>query len=139
MKVNNVHPMTAPDELPSWSAARGNSRMPAAAVDTAILRAQMRQHLADHFDAYPSQLERHFPHVLARIVELWGSRQMDPYFQSLLVSDRPTGQGFPAEVAKEVFGLSVIHDALGLVRAPISGGWSGLTGGDIDRWRQQRM
>jgi len=113
------------------------AKTPARKWDVAALRAKMLQHLGKHADAYPSQLEQRFPHVLERITVLWGSRQMDDYFLSLLVSDRQNRQGFPADVAKEIFQVSVIHGALGLDREPVAGGWNDLNDVGIERSRQQ--
>lgn len=94
--------------------------------------------LSDHADAYPHALERGFPHVLARIVGLWGSPELDAYFQSLMVSDRPNRQGFPADAATEIFRLSMIHGMLGLTQGPADAGWLGVANRDIERWRQNK-
>lgn len=110
--------------LSSWSADRTTAKAPVRNWDVAILTEQMRRHLGSHADAYPTELAQGFPHVLAQIVDLWGSRSMDAYFQRLLVSDRQNRQGFPALVAKEIFRLSVIHGDLGHVQQAASG-WSG--------------
>lgn len=66
-------------------------------------------------DLYPAQLARQFPRILARIVELWGKPELDGYFQNdLLTTTRPNRQGFPPEVAVELFRLSNHHASLGL-------------------------
>lgn len=97
----------------------------------------MLRHLGDQADAYPVCLEQRFPHVLARIADLWGTRQMDAYFHSLMVSDRPNREGFPAEVAREIFRISMIHSTV-VGEESAGGGWTGLGNSDIERWRQQR-
>ncbi len=125
MKSNPARATDDPYQgLSSWSADRMTAKAPLRNWDTATLTEQMRQHLGNHADAYPTELALGFPHVLARIVDLWGSKNMDAYFQRLLVSDRQNRQGFPAPVAKEIFRLSVIHGDLGQVQET-AGGWSG--------------
>ena len=125
MKSNPTRATDDPYQgLSSWSADRMTAKAPARKWDTATLREQMLQHLANDADAYPCELALGFPHVLARIVDLWGSKNMDAYFQRLLVADRQNRQGFPALVAKEIFRLSVIHGDLGTVQE-VAGGWSG--------------
>lgn len=61
-------------------------------------------------DHYPHSLERQFPHILNKIIELWGTPALDPYIQSLLIDDRGDRHGFPHWVASEIFQLNRIHD-----------------------------
>ena len=59
---------------------------------------------------YPKNLEEKFPRVLNRIVELWDKKEIDDYFNDLLMDSRGgTRQGFPHEVASEIFALSIAH------------------------------
>jgi hypothetical protein len=75
-------------------------------------------------DLYPAQLAQQFPHILARIVELWGKPELDGYFQNdLLTTTRPNRQGFPPEVAVELFRLSNHHAGLGLSASAGGGAW----------------
>jgi uncharacterized protein len=62
-----------------------------------------------HEERYPHALEKQYPRVLNKILELWGSREIDAYFTDLLVSDRPDRAGFPTEVASEIVYLSIVH------------------------------
>jgi ankyrin repeat protein len=61
---------------------------------------------------YPHQLEARYARVLDRIVELWGKPEMDAYFSELLLPERIDRQGFPPDVASEIFELSVAYDAI---------------------------
>lgn len=55
---------------------------------------------------YPYALERQFPHVLDKIVRLWHTPDIESYFYELMVDTRGgTRQGFPAEVASDIFAL----------------------------------
>ncbi len=50
--------------------------------------------------------------MLDRIVELVGDAGIDGYFSELMLPDRIDRQGFPPEVASEIFELSVAYDAI---------------------------
>lgn len=82
------------------------------AFDMPVLRQRMLEILGKDRELYPFGLESKFPHVFAKIVDLWGSPEMDPYFQSLMVADRPGRQGFPADAALEILRLSLAHGTL---------------------------
>jgi len=59
---------------------------------------------------YPLNLEEKYERVLNRIVELWDSREIDDYFNELMIDTRSANrQGFPKEVASEIFALSMAH------------------------------
>lgn len=62
---------------------------------------------------YPHNLEQQFPRVLARILELWGTPELDPYLTELMMDTRDgKRKGFPAEVASEILRLSLIYAKL---------------------------
>lgn len=62
-------------------------------------------------DLYPHELEKRFQRILNRIVELWETPQMDAYFTELMIDTRGgTRQGFPKEVATDIYRLSRIHE-----------------------------
>ena len=62
-------------------------------------------------EKYPHALEQRYPHVLARILELWKLPAIDKYFDELMMNTRDgKRQGFPPDVAMEIFNLSLIHD-----------------------------
>lgn len=68
--------------------------------------------LGAHLDRYPHKLEASFPHVIDRMVALWGSADLRPFLDALMLADRPGRQGFPPEVATEIFRLVNVLDAL---------------------------
>jgi len=95
--------------------------------DIPALRAALLAHLGEHASVYPKALEAKFPRILARIVEDWGKPDLDAYLESLMVSDRAGRQGFPADVAMEVFSLSTLYGSLGLAPKKVAGvGWAGI-------------
>lgn len=61
---------------------------------------------------YPKKLEQRYPRVLNRIIELWYSLEIDDYFTDLMVDTRGGRQGFPPEIASELFTLSLVHAKL---------------------------
>ena len=50
--------------------------------------------------------------MLDKIADLWGTPELDHYFAELLITDRPGRQGFPPEVAREIFSLSMVYENL---------------------------
>lgn len=106
--------------------------------DIPSLRRRLRQQLAENASAYPSQLEQRFPQILARVVELWGTADLDHYLNSLMVADRADRQGFPADAAREIFRLSLIHGALGLAPKTSGTGWMGAGDVEIERYFEKK-
>jgi uncharacterized protein len=61
-------------------------------------------------DRYPHALEEKFPRILEKIMEMWGAPELDQYFNELMMDTRGgTRQGFPPDVASEIFSLSMVH------------------------------
>ena len=61
---------------------------------------------------YPRILERSFPHILNRLMQIWDTPEFDPFMQDLMVDKRGGRQGFPLEVAAELMFLSELHNRL---------------------------
>ena len=62
-------------------------------------------------DKYPHTLEKRFPHIIIRLIELWNTPQVEKYFEELMMNTRDgKRQGFPPDVAMEIFNLSLISD-----------------------------
>jgi ankyrin repeat protein len=59
---------------------------------------------------YPHELEKQFPRIVNKIIELWDTPQMEAYFLDLMVDKRGGRQGFPAGVATEIYYLSQVYD-----------------------------
>jgi hypothetical protein len=108
------------------------------AIDPTI-RTRFLEQLGAHASAYPKQLDEAYPHVLEKIAGLWGTREMEPFFNDLLVTQRSGRKGFSAEAFEEVMGLIGVYHKLGLtVEAPKKNGdvWSWVT--DIGYFGQER-
>ena len=62
-------------------------------------------------DKYPHTLEKNFPHVFIKIIELWGLPEINKYFIDLMLHTRAVPRkGFPPEAAKEILDLNLIND-----------------------------
>lgn len=91
--------------------------------------------IAQTGDNFPEFLDKSFARVLERIEFLWGEKEANDYFDSLLLGDdpndkrtlmhrsdisddtsssirKPVRQGFPLEAVKEIAQLKHIHDIL---------------------------
>lgn len=71
---------------------------------------------------YPRELEKQFPRILNKIIELWDTSQMETYFHDLMIDKRGGRQGFPAAVATEIFYLSQVYERTRKHGAPKSTG-----------------
>ncbi len=88
--------------------------------DIPAIRAKLLEKMREHAALYPTQVEREFPRILAKIADLWGTAELDAYFETLMLPPRFDRQGFPAQVASELLRLTTLHDRFGL--APKTGG-----------------
>ncbi len=70
------------------------------------------QHLGGFENMYPKNLDTKFPRIVEKIVSLWGGPELDEYFSSLLIDDRGNRQGFPPEIAHEIFLLANVYDKI---------------------------
>jgi hypothetical protein len=105
---------------------------------------KMQEHLGEHADKYPKALEEKFPHVFLKLVELWGTAQMRPYLDELIMSNRPNRQGFPADVVSEIWSINRIYSIQHPEQEPDVGIniFGDVWGDDIDvardNWKQQQ-
>lgn len=106
---------------------------------------KMLEHLGEHADKYPKNLEQGFPHVFQKLVDFWGTADMRPYIDELIMSNRPNRLGFPPEAVTEIWALSKIYSTLHPEHEPPE---SVSTFGDIwnvdidvarDEWKQQQV
>lgn len=61
---------------------------------------------------YPFALERQYERILARVARLWATPEMHAYFEDLMIDKRGGRQGFPADVARDIFRLNMAYEAL---------------------------
>ena len=67
-------------------------------------------HLRGFENNYPYRLEEKFARIVEKIAELWDTSDIDGYFTELLIDSRGNRVGFPPEIAREIFLLSITHD-----------------------------
>lgn len=104
-----------------------------ASIDVKQLAASLHEKLGKDDSLYPAQIERRFPRILEKIVNLWDMPELDAYLNELMVSDRHDRQGFPDDVALEIFRLSTLHAAKGLNATQAGTGWAGVQDADMYR------
>ena len=69
----------------------------------------MQSLLLDDKELYPFYLEQGFPHVLQRMIKLWGRPEMEAYLASLTATPRPGIKGFPQEAITEIQAIKAVH------------------------------
>ena len=62
---------------------------------------------------YPHALEKQFPRVFEKIMELWDLSEFDAYLADLMTTKRTDRQGFPREVASDIIYLGMLHERQG--------------------------
>ncbi|MDD2685237.1 MAG: hypothetical protein PHY62_03685 [Gallionella sp.] len=62
---------------------------------------------------YPHALDKQFPRILAKIMALWDTPDMNQFFVELMVNKRGDRAGFPKDVASDIIYLSMVHARLG--------------------------
>lgn len=91
--------------------------------DHTDLKAILRKLLDDETERYPHVLEQQFPHVLQRLIALWGKPQITSYFDGLLAPPKGPGQGFPDQARREIEALRAFHDQAQLPKDSPSIAW----------------
>lgn len=101
--------------------------------DVPSIRASLLAKMGEYAGDYPEHIEQRYPHILARLAELWGTPALDKYLDTLLLPDRQERQGFPGNVATEVFHLSSVHSQLTFDQKATTSGWGDVVDTDLDK------
>ena len=102
--------------------------------DISAIRAKLREKMGElAADNFPEAIAQRFPHILARLADLWGSAALDAYLDGLMLDDRGGRQGFPPDVGTEIFRLISLHASLGLTRTRSSLGWSAAEDPELEK------
>lgn len=80
----------------------------------------MLELFSDAPERYPAFLEQRFPHILQRIVALWGKPEMEKYLDGLLQPPKGNALGFPEEALNEIRGIRSHHVCDDPAAAPAS-------------------
>lgn len=107
--------------------------------DIPALREKLLGQLGGNTADYPWHIEQGFPRIFAKLVELWGSELLEPYLDQLIFSDRTDRQGFPAEVAMELFHLRSIYNAQGISNQPERNVWDTADHVDLSPKRSHKL
>jgi len=59
-----------------------------------------------------SAIERLAPHLIPRITSAWGTWRLHGFLSRVTMMDRPAREGFPPEVAQELFALFLLNKEL---------------------------
>ena len=73
----------------------------------------------------PEHMQRDFPRVFERISRAWGTEALDDIFLRLLVADGENRQGFPPEVAREIFAMHLLHEKYKNEKVDFEDPWAG--------------
>jgi len=65
-----------------------------------------------------SSLEQQFPHIAQKLTSVWPSEACALYLKELVVTERNTRQGFPADVVEDLLMLYAINEILLRRRGP---------------------
>ena len=102
--------------------------------DTSAIRAKLLEKMGElATDNFPEAIAQNFPHILARLADLWGSAALDAYLDGLMLDDRGGRHGFPPDVGMEIFRLISLHASLGLTRTRSSLGWSAAEDPELEK------
>ena len=61
---------------------------------------------------YPKYIEEHYPNIIEKLLEYWGTPLMYQYFDELMMSKRPGRQGFPPEATLEIWALNSLYESM---------------------------
>lgn len=90
------------------------------------VRATLLRKMGTDGKAYPTVIEQKFPHLLGLFADQWGTPALDRSLRDLMLCDREQRQGFPPEVASEIFTLLSVHGRLGLSPKESWQDWVGI-------------
>ncbi len=92
------------------------------------MREKLMQLLGDEASAYPHNIEKGYPRILAKLIEVWKTPELPKYLDDLTFSTRAGRMGFPSGVAMDLFNLGNLEAVQRQTPDANSGGWStGMT------------
>ena len=99
---------------------------PAPRTDLQTVKTLLLRKMGSDAKVYPKVIEQKFPHLLALVADQWGTPALDRSLIDLMLCDREQRQGFPPEVASEIFALLNVHSRLGLSPKESWQDWVGI-------------
>ena len=86
---------------------------------------KLMKHLLGFEDKYPHRLEAEFARIVEIIADLWDTPGITRYLAEILIDTRGERHGFPDDIAREIFLLSVVYDEIHNKRCVETNGWDG--------------
>jgi hypothetical protein len=83
-----------------------------------IMNEKLLEYLNGNTHLYPSSVAVQFPTIIDKLISLWETTEIDKYIESLLFDTRGDRQGFPPEVANELWKLHHYRLKLSAENAP---------------------
>lgn len=76
-----------------------------------MLHPKMLEFVGGDESRYPHRLEKDFSRIFNKVVELWGTEELEVFLNGLFLDNRGgERQGFPPEVMSEIFRLSRLNE-----------------------------
>lgn len=88
------------------------------------MREKLMQLMGPEAGAYPHNLEKGYPRILAKLIEVWNTPELPKYVDELTFSSRAGRAGFSSDVAMDLFNLGMLHAVTSQVRHSDADGWS---------------
>ncbi len=98
-------------------------------------KTELRERMGSDVAEEVLKLETQFPHIAAKLIELWDSPALDHYFEEIMLPQRDGRQGFPPDAASIIMRLAAVHQKLGHSRNAPSDIWSWTTEAELVRSR----
>jgi hypothetical protein len=88
------------------------------------MRERLMQLMGPEAAAYPHHLEKGYPRILAKLIEVWNTPELAKYVDELTFSSRAGRAGFSSDVAMDLFNLGTLHAVTSQVQGSDADGWS---------------
>lgn len=88
------------------------------------MREKLMQLMGPEAGAYPHHLEKGYPRILAKLIEVWNTPELPKYVDELTFSSRAGRAGFSSDVAMDLFNLGMLHAVTSQSQKSESDGWS---------------
>lgn len=91
------------------------------------MREKLLRLMGANSSAYPHAVEKEYPRILAKLVEVWDTPELAKYLDDLTFSTRGGRAGFHGAVANELFNLSTLYSVPPESSMPEAKGWNSGT------------
>ena len=88
------------------------------------MREKLMQLMGPEAGAYPHNLEKGYPRILAKLIQVWNTPELPKYVDELTFSSRAGRAGFSSDVAMDLFNLGMLNAVTSQAQKSESDGWS---------------